>query len=231
MQPSVGDGAEETMADVVAVDRRLKNIITQSALISFVARDSIAAKLASVTSKTLAELGLAKPGNVVKVKIQDPVVDCFHAIADHVRALRRHRYCMRNLTNFTPQGVSAVAVVDLAGKLVGCVSNRDARVLVTGRHALSMLHGPVSKLIQRSHGSANICHPSIRARPSDTLATIIARMAASRIHRIFVVDDEGVPVAVVSLTDVLATLVTEPTPDYFHGFFDAAVSASGGAEE
>ena len=56
------------MADVVAVDRRLKNIITQSALISFVARDAIAAKLASVTSKTLAELGLAKPGNVVKVK-------------------------------------------------------------------------------------------------------------------------------------------------------------------
>ena len=113
------------------------------------------------------------------------------------------------------------------GRLMGCVSNRDARVLATARHTSSILHGPVRSLLRLAHADAtNIAHPSIHAKPTDSLSTVIARMATSRIHRIFVVDDGGKPVGVVSLTDVLSVLVKEPRPDYFKGYFDTSVAAS-----
>lgn len=52
------------------------------------------------------------------------------------------------------------------------------------------------------------------------------KLAATRIHRIFVVKPgTNTPVAVISLRDVLNVLVQEPTPDYFNGFFDATSTA------
>ena len=124
------------------------------------------------------------------------------------------------------QGISAVAVVGVDGRLLGCVSNRDARVIATARHSVSVLHGPVRSLLRLAHDSStNIMHPSIHAKATDTLATVMSRLATSRIHRVFVVDDDNKPVGVVSLSDVLNTLVKEPKPDYFGAFFDETVDA------
>ena len=52
----------------------------------------------------------------------------------------------------------------------------------------------------------------------DTLEDIVGRMVASRIHRIFVVDDAGRPLRVVSLGDVFEQYVEEPE-GYFGDFF------------
>lgn len=124
------------------------------------------------------------------------------------------------------QDLSAVGVVDGSGKLVACLSTRDVRVLVTSRRPLSILHGPVRSLIAMAASKTNdIKHASIVAKPSDSLDLVIRRMATSRIHRVFVVNDAQKPVGVVSLTDILNKMAHEPRKDYFRGFFDATVSA------
>jgi len=124
------------------------------------------------------------------------------------------------------QGVSAVAVLGREGELIGCVSNRDARVIATARHSLEILHSPVRTLLRMAHDeSTNITSPSIHAQLTDSLELVMQRMAVARIHRVFIVDDDFRPTGVVSLSDVLTTLVKEPTPDYFGDYFDNTVPA------
>jgi hypothetical protein len=45
---------------------------------------------------------------------------------------------------------------------------------------------------------------------SDTFGSIIKRLAAQRLHRIYIVDSDGLPTGLVSLTDVLSVLVRSP---------------------
>ena len=50
---------------------------------------------------------------------------------------------------------------------------------------------------------------AVVARPDDTLAHVIGRLAACKVHRVYVVDDRRRPVGVVSLKDILARLHAE----------------------
>jgi CBS domain-containing protein len=45
-------------------------------------------------------------------------------------------------------------------------------------------------------------HPAMSVTAKDTLSHVIGRLAAARVHRLFVVD-HGRPVSVISLTDIL----------------------------
>lgn len=180
----------------------LTNVITQSALVRFLANKELLGKMAPVVGKTLSELGLGSSGKVYSVDIDDAVVSAFTILAE--------------------QHVSAVAVLDGGGRIVGTISNRDARVIATSQQPLAILHGPVRSLFKAAaQSSVDIRHPSISASTTDTLGFVIEKLAATRIHRVFVAGPDGVPTGVVSLTDVLGALAAEPTPDYFASFFAA----------
>jgi CBS domain-containing protein len=58
----------------------------------------------------------------------------------------------------------------------------------------------------------------ITATPSTSLAQVIDTMMTNKIHRVYVVDQHGKPQGVVSLGDVLRSLVTLP-----HGFYEKFV--------
>lgn len=56
---------------------------------------------------------------------------------------------------------------------------------------------------------------SITCHPSDPLRKVIAKLAATRVHRLYVIGeadtaDAGKPVGVVSLRDILGKVVVEP---------------------
>ena len=85
VQPTVGDAATESMADIVKPDRRLRNIITQSAIIQLLCREDIVKDLAPIANKTLTELGLdTKSSGVVSVSVNDSAALAFTKIADEV---------------------------------------------------------------------------------------------------------------------------------------------------
>lgn len=50
--------------------------------------------------------------------------------------------------------------------------------------------------------------PSISVRQSTPLETIIAKLSATRVHRLYIVDEAHVPIGVVSLTDICRAVLS-----------------------
>lgn len=96
--------------------------------------------------------------------------------------------------------VSSVAVVDDAGHLVGNLSASDLRGIAGG--ALNHLALPVGEFLARRRER----HGLVTCAPESTFAAIVRRMAAQRVHRVYVVD-QGKAVGIVTCTDVLQAVL------------------------
>jgi len=106
--------------------------------------------------------------------------------------------------------VSAVGVVDEDGLLVGVVSGTDLRII--GPHAsnFSLLLKPVRELVEQTRElNSVLLVPVVKVRETDTLGIVIEEMEDNCIHRVFVVDDEGKPLCVLSMKDVLLEFLTQ----------------------
>ncbi len=94
----------------------------------------------------------------------------------------------------TGRGISAAPVIDEAGRPVGVVSRSD----ILGRHqATAMDRTPVHSVMT----PAVFC-----VRPDTPAAEVIEAMVGLGVRRVFVVDDGGVLIGVVSAIDVLRKL-------------------------
>ena len=95
-------------------------------------------------------------------------------------------------------------------------SARDVRLIVQSTKIYKLLNMPLRVYLEVvSEGAEN---SAITCSPDDTLEEIIRRMVASRIHRIYVVDEKNHPIRVISLRNVLRKFVKEPN-GYFGHFF------------
>ena len=118
------------------------------------------------------------------------------------------------------QYVSAVGVVNHEGKLVGCVSSHDLQHMIVdpskframchaiGDHDFKLL--PTNRLFTCS--------------ATDTLATVISKLATEHVHRVFVVNGAQHPLGVISMRDVIARLVQEPSDSKLGEYFSARTS-------
>ena len=94
MQPSTGDGSEERPLDIVREDRKLKNIITQSALVGVLARDHVIESLQPFMSRSLADLGLVQgPKKVLCADLDDDVLSACRLMVDNVSVRRCETAC------------------------------------------------------------------------------------------------------------------------------------------
>lgn len=102
----------------------------------------------------------------------------------------------------TAKGISAAPVIDEAGRPVGVVSRADIV-----RHA-RIRASSVSEI-----GNATvdeIMTPVVySARPDTPLMGVIDHLLECKIHRLFVVDDHGVLIGVISTLDVLRSLLPD----------------------
>lgn len=137
------------------------------------------AALAALGDATLASLGLGR-GGVAAVAAALPTVEA--------------------LSFATSQGVSAVAVIGDSGVLVGSLSVSDLRACA-GAGALASLALPVREFLAGQR--------LVTCAPDALLSAVVARLAAERVHRLWVVDSDGVPSGVVTLTDVLRVMCSE----------------------
>ncbi|CAG8683741.1 5828_t:CDS:2 [Funneliformis caledonium] len=101
-------------------------------------------------------------------------------------------------------GVSAVAVVEDDGRLVGEVSAADLRGL--NRERLSDLKKPVIMFLKSCKGALIkplTCHGKF------TLSQVMAGIIRSKVHRAWVVDEDDVPIGVITLSDILSMFFPE----------------------
>jgi len=161
---------------VLGSDGKLENYVTQSAMIKFLKQQPDF--LGAVGSKTLAELGIGT-SPVLSVNTWDMVIDAFKLI--------------------TLKGVTAVAVVDKEGRLVGTLGAHDMRSIDP---ATNLIDGLVVQA--ETYLSAHSKNPVI-VTEGTTLKELVGKLEGH--HRALIVDSERRPVRVISIGDVFKSLL------------------------
>lgn len=168
---------------VVNMENNIINVLTQSDLLAFMAQNMHL--IGAIARKNLAEcnLGMTAP-LVAKATEQASTV---------VKRLHDKR-------------ISAVPVIDNDGKIVANFSISDLKGL-TSKNFKDILMPVMEFLAKRSSQEENFrCERSLHpltVKRSDILEETIYKMVATRVHRLWVVDDDMKPIGTISTTDLM----------------------------
>lgn len=168
---------------VVGENGRVVKIVSQSAITAFLARhlEEVAPEAAQTVEAT--SLGL-KP--VISARGDRPAIEAFEEIDN--------------------QGLSGLGVVLRDGSIVGNTSSRDLRYFLLDRGALNLDMNLVDYLasIRQREVEVSDHAPLCSVGPTSSIGRIISLLAATKYHRIYVVDPrQNIPMGVVSHTDIL----------------------------
>jgi len=168
---------------VVDENGKIVNIISQSTVLQFIHHNI--EHLKGIANKHVSELGIGTE-HPLSLKKDDSAINVFRILETH--------------------GKSGVAVVDDRGVLVANTSGQDLKLFVK-TPTLSLLQVHIIEFLKRIRSeSIDITAPVITVKPSDTFTMVVAKLAATKVHRIFVTDDDFKPIRVISITDVLRTV-------------------------
>lgn len=204
------------MKSVPVVDpgeKRIDNIITQSAVIHMLHECAGLHWFESWGSKKLFELGLPlmKPNHIIKVYEDEPVLQAF-------KLMRQ-------------KGVGGVPVVASGGsKAIGNISIRDIQFLLLAPEIYKEFRSITAKnfltavrsYLEEHQKDSPLLRKMVTCRRDSTLKDVITKLDSMKIHRIYVVDDLGNLGGVITLRDIISKLVHEPR-GYFGDFFDGVL--------
>jgi CBS domain-containing protein len=165
-------------------------ILSQSDVVAWLSR--VPHALDGIGDATVGELhlGHARAGGVVQVMRTIPVAEA--------------------LQHMTASQVSAVAVVNEEGELVGNLSASDMRG--TAESALHDLALPVTEFLARTAGQSPTALVTVTA--GSAFRTAVARLCQCRVHRVWVVNPEtGAPEGVITTTDILRSVAAGGRPE------------------
>jgi len=107
------------------------------------------------------------------------------------------------------KGFSGIALTDQSGKLTGNISSRDLKAFIKYID-FNLLITPVGEFVKhlRQTAQINISTPTITCFDYHTFEYVVEKLAATKVHRIYVVDNEEhfAPTRVISLLDTLEKL-------------------------
>ncbi|OZJ03288.1 hypothetical protein BZG36_03753 [Bifiguratus adelaidae] len=111
--------------------------------------------------------------------------------------------------------ISSLAVVNPNGVMVGNISMTDVKYIVKSHHH-SHLFLTCFQLVSKVRFDKGVedgqdTYPVFDVKPESTLGYAMAKLIATKAHRVWVTDREGKPMGLVSLTDVLGVLAQYST--------------------
>jgi CBS domain-containing protein len=192
---SAGEGNMHRVA--VEKDGKITKLISQSHIVNILAAN--VGVFSAVLDGTLEDAGFLKP--VATATASTNISDALETIANN--------------------RVSGVAVVDdETGKLLGNLSASDIRVLLATEEvhydffkltALQVIQVSRQMLPKKpSANDAKAMAPIVTAHPLSRVSEAVIKLAATRLHRLYIADSNDMPVGVVSLGDVLRYWVRAP---------------------
>jgi len=169
----------------VVENGKVINIISQSSIISF-----LSSKLGPMVNATDASVGSLPIGTtpVLSVNQHETVINTFKTMDQNKR--------------------SGIAIVDSTGRLVGTTTGKDISLFIKSL-SLEVLHRPISTHLQIVRSELNdIRTPCIAVFSHDSLSRAIGLLAATGVHRVFVVNSEAEysPTKITSISDILRYL-------------------------
>jgi len=156
-------------------ESKVIGVITQSAIISWLAKNMN--KLGPLKEMKVSQMQAAHQ-YVLSVLEDDWALDAFHLLK--------------------VGGVSAVAVINEDGQLIGNVSAKDIKRISSSGRLYERLFGPVREFVEND---------PIFVTLDDTLEKVITDIHKNGIHRIYVVDESLAPLGVISLSDILGEIL------------------------
>ncbi|ESW27537.1 hypothetical protein PHAVU_003G210600 [Phaseolus vulgaris] len=191
----------------------IDKIITQSAVIHMLAECAGLQWFESWGTKKLSEVGLplVTPDQIIKVYEDEPVLQAF-------KVMRKKR-------------VGAVPVIERDGKkAVGNINLRDVQFLL---NAPEIYHDyraitvkdfltAVRSYLEKNKNAFPMVSEYVTCRKDCTIKELIQLLDQEKIHRVYVVDDDGDLQGLITLRDIISRLVHEPR-GYFGDFFDGVL--------
>jgi len=194
-------------------DGKIENVITQSAVIHMLAECAGLQWFESWGTKKLSELGLPvmTPNRIIKVYEDEPVLQAF-------KLMRKKR-------------IGGIPVIENGGsRAVGNISLRDVQFLLTAPEIYHDYRSITAKnflaavriYLEKHHEICPLLNGMITCKRDNTMKELIQLLDSEKIHRIYVVDDDGNLEGVITLRDIISKLVHEPR-GYFGDFFDGVL--------
>lgn len=168
---------------VVTEEGKMISILTQSALVNFLALHL--KDLGKLGKLTIQELNIGT-SPVFTMNKTDKSIDAFKYMADH--------------------NISGVGITDQSKKLIGNISARDLKSVPTNQIYNFMTKQTGQFISHVKQQSLEEDAPVIACQNDTHFDFVIGRMAANHIHRLYVCDKDHKPLAIISLRDVLQTI-------------------------
>ncbi|KAK2355966.1 SNF1-related protein kinase regulatory subunit gamma-1 [Trifolium repens] len=192
---------------------RIDNIITQPAVIHMLAECVGLQWFESWGTKELSDVGLplVTPQQIIKVYEDEPVLQAF-------KEMRRKR-------------VGALPVIERGGtKPVGNISLRDVQFLLTAPEiyhdyravTVKDFLSAVRSYIEKNKNIFTMSGEFVTCKKDCKVKDLIQLLDKEKLHRVYVVDDEGNLEGLITLRDIISRLVHEPR-GYFGDFFDGVL--------
>jgi len=165
----------------------VSGLLTQSAVVAFLAKH--AAELGPEFSRSLRDMGFEEK-KVISISDTTPAIEAFRLMAEN--------------------RISGLPVLDSDGKLLANISARDLRVIASDPKMFQHLYldaGDFVTHIRMADVATKTVHPSISVTLEESFQRVIAKLAAAHIHRIYVTDQQRMPVSVISLHDIIAKIL------------------------
>jgi CBS domain-containing protein len=134
-------------------------------------------------------------------------------------SLRAEATIEEAMTLFTAKGIAAAPVIDAGGRPIGVISRSDLfihQVEEVRRHHPDYFFNPdAERLVQPAEAPAgsqattvaDLMTPAVFAvAPDAHVSRVVGDMVGLRVHRLFVVDNDGILVGVITAMDVLKHL-------------------------
>jgi len=169
---------------VLGPNGRIINIISQSTIISLISRHCHQIP-ETVTIGTLFDLGTR------------PVMTVHQSLSfiATLRVLEMHK-------------ISGVAIVGDGGRMLGVTTGKDLKKFIQ-HPSLNLLNGPIFENLKLMHSDdVDERSLSIGVFEKDTFKRMIELMAATKVHRMFVMNnnEDFQPIRVISISDILKYL-------------------------
>jgi CBS domain-containing protein len=109
---------------------------------------------------------------------------------------------LRAFMNMQESNLTGLLVVDSSGNILGDISACELTEVVVDLSRLSL---PVSEFITVSDRKVITCSPYVQ------LGGVIELMLENKVRRVYVTDNDNMPVGVVTITDILRTVQSNAT--------------------
>jgi len=177
---------------VVGNDGSVVNIVSQSTVVKLLAQKCIRIGDPEFSDTNSPNLGDTPVGSspVLSVSKIESVINTFRMLDS--------------------KNKSGVALLDESGRLVGTTTGKDLGLFLKNP-SLAALNRTIFEYLQEIRAnSIDIKTPAIAVFEKDKLSRAIALLAATNVHRVFVVNNEEAyhPTRVISITDILKYLLS-----------------------